>query len=991
MKNANDKPLSDLFLPSLIFFLPLTILVLVPISQFDAFAEAAVVGEGKEVVALQTWKASLDNRSQYLLSSWIGSNPCNNWDGIGCSKSGRVNQIDLTSYGLRGKLEDLNFSSLPYLSCIDMHNNSLHETIPLNIGRLSRLTYLDLSDNCLSGVIPSEIGSLKNLQFFYMMDNLINGSIPQEIGMLSSLNELSLSNNNLIGSIPQEVGRLISLTNLSLSGNSLMGSIPASLGNLVNLNFLHLHENNFTGSIPSFFGNLTNLKMLWLQENLLAGSIPSALGKLKSLVDLRLNTNRLIGLIPLELNNLTHLRRFHLGGNKLTGQLPHNICLGGLLTRLAAQNNNLSGSIPKSLKNCTTLYRVRLDGNQISGNISEVFGIYPNLDYIDLSYNKFYGKLPKTWGQCQNLTCLKISDNNISGRIPPELGEATQLGELDLSSNLLDGEIPKTLGKLGSLIILNLNDNKLSGNIPPELGNLHDLASINLAANNLSGPIPEEVGECVKLLALNLSKNLFGGSIPLEIGNLQSLESIDLSQNMLIGEVPRQLGQLRRLETMNLSLNEISGSIESIFDQSLSLSSVDISYNQLEGPLPCIAAFQEAPFEALRGNKGLCGNATGLRPCSPVKSKKDNDRRGKRILILILLPVVGTSVFLSIVFGFFCAFWPKKRSIANEPRRSNGNLFSTLSFDGKIVYENIVEATEDFSSRHCIGVGGCGTVYKAELPGGQVVAVKKLHASHDGEMQNLQGFNNEICALTEIRHRNIVKLYGFCLHTRHSFLVYEFLEGGSLGYFLSNDEQAMRFEWSKRINIVKGVANALSYMHHGCSPPMIHRDISSKNVLLDSVYEAHISDFGTARVLQLDSSNWTSFAGTFGYAAPELAYTMEVNEKCDVYSFGVLSMELIMGKHPGELVSSLSSLITAQSILLKELLDKRLSPPSLQLAEEVVYVIKLALACLHPNPLFRPTMQQVSLQLLKQKPALQNPLDIVSLDQLLNIESPTSY
>ncbi|GMP79887.1 hypothetical protein CsSME_00035222 [Camellia sinensis var. sinensis] len=207
---------------------------------------------------------------------------------------------------------------------------------------------------------------------------------------------------------------------------------------------------------------------------------------------------------------------------------------------------------------------------------------------------------------------------------------------------------------------------------------------------------------------------------------------------------------------------------------------------------------------------------------------------------------------------------------------------------------------------------------------------------------------SEICALTEIRHQNIVKLYGYCSHPRHSFLVYEFLEGGSLGNILSTEDQVLQFDWIKRVNVVKSVANAVSYMHHDCSPPIIHRDISSKNVLLDLEYVAHISDFGTARFMKPDSSNWTSFARTYGYAAPELAYTMEVNERCDVFSFGVLTLELIMGKHPGDLISSLSSsssfsssTSTVHGILLKDVLDQRFLPPKNKVAEQVVMVAKL--------------------------------------------------
>ena len=184
------------------------------------------------------------------------------------------------------------------------------------------------------------------------------------------------------------------------------------------------------------------------------------------------------------------------------------------------------------------------------------------------------------------------------------------------------------------------------------------------------------------------------------------------------------------------------------------------------------------------------------------------------------------------------------------------------------MYKEIIKVIVGFDAKFCIGKGGCGTVYKAKLTSGHIVAVKKLQSLCDGEIAQQKDFLNEIRALTEIRHRNIVKLHGFCSHSQFSILIYKYLERGSLATILSDDGGARELEWNKRVNIIKGVAHALSYMHHDCSPPIVHRDISSKNVLLDSKYEAHVSDFGIAKLLNQDSSNWTSFAGTYGYVAP---------------------------------------------------------------------------------------------------------------------------
>jgi serine/threonine protein kinase len=195
-------------------------------------------------------------------------------------------------------------------------------------------------------------------------------------------------------------------------------------------------------------------------------------------------------------------------------------------------------------------------------------------------------------------------------------------------------------------------------------------------------------------------------------------------------------------------------------------------------------------------------------------------------------------------------------------------LFSIWNYDGNIAYEDIIQATEDFDIKYCIGTGGYGSVYKAELPGGKVVALKKLHRLEAENPAFDKSFKNEIKVLTEIRHRNIIKLYGFCLHKRCMFLVYEYKERGSLFCVLNDEIEAVELDWSKRVNIIKDTAHALSYMHHECIPTIVHRDISSNNILLNNKLEAFVSDFGTAKLLDPDSSNQTLVAGTYGYIAP---------------------------------------------------------------------------------------------------------------------------
>ncbi|XVF38552.1 hypothetical protein REPUB_Repub20aG0111800 [Reevesia pubescens] len=812
-------------------------------------------------------------------------------------------------------------------------------------------------------------------------------------GMLQNFNfisfpnllSLDLSNNSLFGTIPPHISNLSKLSYLDLSANNFNGFIPESIGNLANLNILYLNSNQLSGSIPPTIGNLTKLTGFHLSLNHLSGHIPKEVGRMVSLTDLKLPMNNLSGPLPTEITNLTSMKILLMGNNRLSGYLPDRICPGGLLQRLSVHTNHFVGPIPKDLKNCSRLVRVRFEGNQLIGNISEDFGVYPNLIYIDLSYNKFFGELSPNWGLSINLTSFKISNNKITGPIPSELAKPTKLQVLDLSSNQLAGRIPKELGGLASLFSLELNDNQLLGSVPTELGFLSDLAHLNLAANRLSGSVPSQLGQCSMLLYLNLSINMFTEKIPFQIGRLHFLQTLDLSLNLLTGEIPPELGFLTTLETLNLSHNQLSGYIPTTFDEMSSLTIIDVSYNMLAGPLPSIKAFRNAPAKALEHNKGLCGNATTIEICSSM-IRKSKGKYNKKVLISIIVPILGTLILLFIIVGTFFTRSRRPRNMIEPREEEKENRFAVWGFDGKLMHESLIQATEDFNPKYCIGKGGSGSVYRAKLATGQVFAVKKLHEfDGDDEVANLKSFSNEINALTEVKHRNIVKLYGFCSHAKYSFLVYEYLEGGSLAKILKNEEKARELDWNKRLQVVKGVANALTYMHHECFPPVIHRDISSNNILLDSEYEARVSDFGTARILNHDSFNLTSFAGTFGYFAPELAYGMEANEKCDVYSFGVLTLEVMMGKHPEDLLLSLSLpiSITNHHYSLKDLLDHRIPPPIDQVAEEVVFTVKLAFSCLQTRPQSRPTMQQVSQKLSAQKPPLLDSLDMIKLEKVL--------
>ncbi|MBA0614588.1 hypothetical protein Godav_014865, partial [Gossypium davidsonii] len=708
---------------------------------------------------------------------------------------------------------------------------------------------------------------------------------------------------------------------LVLSHNALVGELPPSLGKLTRLVKLYLSDNSINGSIPLEWGNMKSLEQLDLSKNQIIGPVPSTLGKLTNLEQLDLSKNQIIGPVPSTLGKLTNLTQLDLSFNQITGAIPREI-----------------------------------------GNLT-------NLELLDLSKNQIIGPIPSTLGKLTNLDQLDLSFNQITGAIPHELGNLKNLSELNLSKNKLNGSIPLSIFNLSRLSLFYLDSNILEGPLPQEMENLKALSFLDLSNNKLIGPIPSQIGNCSVLEELYLSNNHIIGSIPFEVFTCPH-HTLDLSHNFIEGEIPHQFDNDLYLHVLNLSHNNLTGMIPESF---WFLETLNLSYNSLEGPIPEHFSYRFSS-DSFWGNKYLCGNLPDFSPC-PSKSSN------KLKIVEIILPVLCFLTFL----GLGVLLFLRSRAKDNIPEPNvtkNGDLFSILNFDGRIAFEDIIEATNDFDIRYCIGTGGYGSVYRAQLPSGKIIALKKLHRREAEVLAFDNSFKNEAKILSEIRHKNIVKLHGFCLHNRCMFLIYEYMARGSLFCVLAYDNEAMELDWIKRVKIIKDTACALSYLHHDCHPPIVHRDISSNNILLNSNLEACVSDFGTARLIDPDSSNQTMLVGTYGYIAPELAYTMVVTEKCDVYSFGVLALETLMGKHPGELLVSLSASFS-KNIMLSDILDPRLSLPSdRRVAKDIVFAATVAFACLRSNPMLRPTMKCASQEFHYRKRPVVNRLQAISVLQL---------
>jgi hypothetical protein len=296
----------------------------------------------------------------------------------------------------------------------------------------------------------------------------------------------------------------------------------------------------------------------------------------------------------------------------------------------------------------------------------------------------------------------------------------------------------------------------------------------------------------------------------------------------------------------------------------ISLSTLDVSYNDLEGPLPIGRVFQNALAKWFLHNKDLCGNISGMPACSPTPIKESHKARIHHLALVASIPVCIV-IILSIVALVMILRKRKRPQVTSVI--DTRDVLSVWNFDGKLVFEDITRVTENFSDKYIIGCGGFGTVYMTQLQGGRSVAVKKLHPTEEG-IHDEKRFLSEIEVLTKIRHKSIVKLYGFCSHPRYKFLVYDYIERGNLHIILETKDLAKELDWQKRVAIARDVAQAIYYLHHECNPPIIHRDITSNNILMDAAFKAYVSDFGIARMLKPDSSNWSELAGTYGYIAP---------------------------------------------------------------------------------------------------------------------------
>ncbi|KAE8659291.1 hypothetical protein F3Y22_tig00116964pilonHSYRG00560 [Hibiscus syriacus] len=495
-----------------------------------------------------------------------------------------------------------------------------------------------------------------------------------------------------------------------------------------------------------------------------------------------------------------------------------------------------------------------------NGSIPEEIGQLESLQGLALQNIYQNGPIPSCLVNLANLTYLYMSNNSLSGNIPSEMGNLGSLQELYIDTNQLTGTIPSGFGYLKNLRLLYLSTNSLSGPLPSELGHMKSLTDLVIYRNNLSGFFPASLGNLTSLTILQLHENKLFGHIPEELGNLQSLVFLELSQNQLNGSIPSSLANLSNLQTLFLRDNRLSGPIPREIGNFMNMWMLELDTNRFTGELPQNVC-RGGALEYFTANGNHFREDFGVYPSLDFIGLSDDHFYGE-ISPKPILSGNQLSGGIPLEVGSF-------------------SDLEYLDLSANRLSQSIPDTIGDMFEICCTGKGGYGNVYRVDQPSsGDIVAVKKVHALRSDEVRAAKEFQNEVMALVDIWHQNIVKFFGFCCSGEHSFLVYKYLEKGSLAANLSNEQAAKELDWDKRVNIIKGVAHALSYLHHDCSPPIVHRDLSSNYILLDLEFEAHISDFGTAKLLNPDSSNWTNLAGTYGYVAPACLHNEASGERC---------------------------------------------------------------------------------------------------------------
>uniref|UniRef100_A0A1J3H511 non-specific serine/threonine protein kinase n=1 Tax=Noccaea caerulescens TaxID=107243 RepID=A0A1J3H511_NOCCA len=731
------------------------------------------------------------------------------------------------------------------------------------------------------------------------------------------------------------------VTRIQLKQKGISGTLPPDLQNLSELTVLELFLNRISGPIPDLSG-LTRLQTLNLHDNLLDSVPKNLFSGMNSLQQAFLENNPFAPWeIPETIKEATSLQNLTLSSCNITGKIPDFFGSQTLpsLTNLKLSQNFLHGELPASFAGSSlqTLYlNGQLGEEKLNGSIS-ILRNMTSLVEVSLQGNAFSGPIPDL-SDLKSLRVFNVRDNQITGVVPQTLIGLNSLTTVNLTNNLLQGPTPLFGKSVGVDIFTNTNSfclDKAGAPCDPRVDTLLSVAEssgypVSLAkAWKGNDPCVNWVGITCSgsnITVVNLREKELSGTISPSLAKLASLETIILSDNKLTGSIPTELTTLPKLRTLDVSNNDIYGQVPS-FRKDVRLV-IDGNDNIGKGG-------PRSPTGSPKASGGSGGGSGGSGGDGSESFKKSSN-------VKIIVPVVGGVVGALCIVGIgVCVYAKKRKRLARvqsptsnmviHPHHSGDNdaikltvAASSLNNGGgggsESLYSHSGSATSDihvvesgnlvisiqvlrdvtnnFSEKNILGRGGFGTVYKGELPDGTKIAVKRMESSVVSD-KGLAEFKSEITVLTKMRHRHLVSLQGYCLDGNERLLVYEYMPQGTLSQHLFHwkEEGLKPLEWTRRLAIALDVARGVEYLHTLAHQSFIHRDLKPSNILLGDDMRAKVSDFGLVRLAPEGKySIETRIAGTFGYLAPEYAVTGRVTTKVDIFSLGVILMELITGR-----------------------------------------------------------------------------------------------
>ncbi|KAJ0976834.1 hypothetical protein J5N97_012308 [Dioscorea zingiberensis] len=908
--------------------------------------------------------------SQSSWKTFPNPNPCS-WTWVNCSSekssssSLQVTRINLSGLGLYTQTTTntsffsllCQIDSLQYLDLSKNFFESLPDSFLSNCSGFSGLRYLNISLNRLSGLLPnlSQLTSLENVDF---SDNQLQGVIDTKLQGLKSLKSLNLSHNHINGTLP--IGLSSALENLFLSYNRFEGPIPRDMFSHANLTVLDLSQNKLSGSIPDGIEGLHKLQKLILSGNNLVGELSEKISMVKTLSWFAANKNHFNGSIPSGFTR--NLWFLDLSYNTLTGFLPQDLLSYGGLGYVDLTANDLRGPMPPITGNFPSkLYRLRLGDNKLNGSIPITIGELSNLTYLELDHNQFEGEIPVQLEKCKNISLLNLAGNKLHGVLPKELGNLTKLEVLQLQMNYLNGSIPDEIFRLVNLITLNLSQNSFTGGISSSISSLKKMSFLYLNDNKLGGTIPDSVVNLEALIGLQLANNKLNGNIP-HFLNTVRITFLNLSSNLFMGPIPPYLADILTLEVLDLSNNRFTGDIPNSFTKIQSLTKLDLSNNQLSGISPVFRSWVSVDTT---GNN--LQNATDSNTPAQPQSQSKRKTTVAVTIVAVICSIVGFGLFAALLFLMVSKRFNRVEDegplFQENPSQVINSCFITSNTTHKSNIDFMKAMLAVSNPENIMLKTRFSTYYKVAMANGSSYSVKKLNwGDKMFQMGSHERFEEELEVLGRLSNSNVMVPLAYALTKDNAYLFYDNVHKGTVFDFLHKGlENAL--DWSSRYSIALGVAQGLTFLH-GCTQPVVLLDLSTKSIHLKSLKEPQIGDIELCKVIDSFKSfgSLSTIAGSVGYMPPEYAYMMRVTMAGNVYSFGVVLLELLTGKPPvskGIELAKWALSYSARANGKEHILDSSISRASPEVHSQMLSVLKVALSCVSASPDSRPKIRNV--------------------------------